>query len=60
MKFMLHECGFEMDKSETPSWGSHWCLIANRRECPTYNRFLCYSLKNDPHYPVVERAYAQK
>lgn len=60
LKFLLHEAGFDLTRITTASWGNRSCLIANLTDWPTYNRYKLHSLKNDPRYPVVVWAFAQK
>ena len=58
MKHFLAECGFDLDKIETGSWGNRACVKAN------FNRWakrgLFGSLKNEPNFPVMVWAFARK
>jgi hypothetical protein len=55
----LVDCGFEREKITTKSWGNRECLIANLKNWPRYVPRI-HSLKNDPLFPLVVWAFAQK
>ena len=60
MKHFLAECGFELDKIQTASWGNKACVKANLgRRWVIYNK-AWHSLENDPEYPIVIWALAKK
>jgi hypothetical protein len=60
MKYLLAEAGFPMEKIVTGSWGNRACVKANLRSFPGWARRGFGSLKNEPDYPVVVWALAQK
>jgi SAM-dependent methyltransferase len=60
MKHFLADNGFPLGGIQTGSWGNKSCLVANLSgQWPVYVPVL-HSLKNDPRYPVVVWAFAQK
>jgi len=60
IKHFLADNGFPLDGIQTGSWGNRHCLIANLSgRWPAYIPLL-HSVKNDPRYPVVVWAFAQK
>ena len=62
LKFFCIECGFNPEGIQTGSWGNRACIKMTFRqggEFQLYNRFL-HSLTNEPEYPLVIWALAQK
>jgi hypothetical protein len=59
MKYFLAECGFPLDKIQTWSWGNRSCVVGNFETWVPYRSRL-HSLDNEPEYPVVVWALAQK
>lgn len=59
MAHLLTECGFSMKRIRTGSWGNRACVRANFSEWQPY-RPMFHSLKNEPAFPVVVWALAQK
>lgn len=59
LKNILTEGGFLPEKIVTGSWGNKPCVIANLDKWARYKP-LWHSLKNDPLYPLVVWAFAQK
>lgn len=59
LKNILTDGGFPPEKIVTGSWGNKPCMIANLENWVKYKP-LQHSLKNDPRYPVVVWAFAQK
>ena len=59
LKYFLAECGFELDKIQTRSWGNRACVRANFRGWPRYRPFF-HSLRNEPDYPVVIWGVAER
>jgi SAM-dependent methyltransferase len=58
LSFLLQDCGFPADNIKTESWGNRACLNANLTK---WRRFGWYrSLKNEPNFPVMVWAIAQK
>lgn len=55
---LLQECGFEADHITTGSWGSRACIKANFNWWAKYGWHR--SLKNEPEFPVVVWAFAQR
>jgi SAM-dependent methyltransferase len=55
---LLQECGFEAAMIETHSWGNRRCLVANLARWRRRGWFG--SLKNEPDFPVMVWAFAQK
>jgi SAM-dependent methyltransferase len=58
MKYFLEEAGFSSEKIQVGSWGNQACVKATLKG-RNYCRRL-HSLKNEPDYPVVVWALAQK
>ena len=58
IRYFLAECGFELGKITTSSWGNRGCVIANFEHWPIY-RPEAHSLANEPDFPVVVWAMAQ-
>jgi hypothetical protein len=59
LKHLLAECGFPLDKVKTGSWGNQACVKANLKRWQIYQQWR-HSLKNEPDFPVVVWALAQK
>jgi SAM-dependent methyltransferase len=59
IRYLLAECGFELERIVTGSWGNRACVRANFVRWARYRRWLC-SLRNEPDFPVVVWAFAQK
>jgi hypothetical protein len=59
MKYFLAECGFPLDGIQTWSWGNRSCVVGNFETFVRYRSRL-HSLDNEPTYPVVVWALAQK
>lgn len=58
LSYLLQECGFARDLIQTDSWGNRACIKAN---FPRWKRYGWYrSLKNEPNFPIVVWAFAQK
>jgi len=58
MKYFLAECGFELDKTVTGSWGNRACVRANFKKWARSGWFG--SMKDEPEFPVTVWALAQK
>jgi SAM-dependent methyltransferase len=58
LSFLLQESGFAPDLIKTDSWGNRACLKANLTKWRRHGWFS--SLKNEPNYPVMVWAIAQK
>lgn len=58
LSYFLQECGFPGDAVRTDSWGNRACVKANFRSWKRYGWYR--SLKNEPGFPVVVWAFAQK
>jgi SAM-dependent methyltransferase len=58
LSFLLQECGFPATSIKTESWGNRACLKANLTKWRRFGFFR--SLKNEPNYPVMVWAIAQK
>jgi len=59
LKHFLAESGFSIDRIRTGAWGNRGCVRANFYDWKLY-RPLFHSLKNEPAFPVVVWALAQK
>jgi SAM-dependent methyltransferase len=59
IRYFLAECGFDLDRIRTGSWGNRACVRANFPHWAPYRRRL-HSLRNEPDFPVVVWALAQK
>jgi SAM-dependent methyltransferase len=58
LSHLLQECGFEADQITTGSWGNRACVKANFYYWAKYGWYR--SLTNEPEFPVVVWAFAQK
>ena len=59
LRHLLAEAGFPLEKIRTSSWGNRRCIKANWARWMPYRPGL-HSLKNEPAFPVVVWALAQK
>ena len=59
IRYLLAECGFDLGRIRTGSWGNRACVRANFLHWARYRRWL-HSLRNEPDFPVVVWAFAQK
>jgi SAM-dependent methyltransferase len=59
MKYFLAECGFDEDKIQVGAWGNRDCVVANFQHWAEYEPGK-HSLENEPNFPVVVWALAQK
>jgi len=59
LKYLLTESGFSEDKLYINSWGNRSCVISNFERWEKY-RENKHSLVNEPNFPVVVWALAQK
>lgn len=59
LKHLLVECGFDLDRIESGSWGNRRCVVSNLRSFLYYRQNL-HSLKNESKFPVVVWAMARK
>jgi len=59
IKYFLAECGFSKARIRTGSWGNRACVRANFFHWKRYQPWF-HSLKNEPAFPVVIWALAQK
>ena len=58
MKHFLAECGFDIERIRTWSWGNRACIKANFKHWARRGWFG--SLRNEPDFPVTVWALAQK
>jgi hypothetical protein len=58
LRYFLAECGFDLQRILTGSWGNRSCVVANFEAWPIY-RPSVHSLANEPEFPVVVWAMAQ-
>ena len=59
IKYFLAECGFDIERIQTGSWGNRACIQANFLNWAIYRPWF-HSLKNEPDFSVVVWALAQK
>jgi hypothetical protein len=59
LKYFLSECGFNINKLQTFSWGNRKCVIANFNSWVKYRPIL-HSLRNEENYPIVVWGLAQR
>jgi SAM-dependent methyltransferase len=59
LRFFLAECGFDLAKIRTFSWGNRACIQADFTEWARYRRKI-HSLANEPQFPYHVWAVAQK
>jgi SAM-dependent methyltransferase len=62
LRHFLAECGFELEKIKTGSWGNRMAARANlaRKGFPLYHPLVHWNLGNDPLFPVQVWALAEK
>jgi len=60
LKYLLAEAGFNLDKIQTFSWGNKTCVKANLKHAGWAVLNARSSLENDPAYPIVVWAIAQR
>lgn len=58
-KYLLAECGFPLEATQTGSWGNRQCVVGNFHHAVRYRRLL-HSLKNQANLPVTVWALARK
>jgi SAM-dependent methyltransferase len=58
LRYFLAECGFPLESIRTASWGNRSCVKANFKKWVRRGWFR--SLRNEPNYPLVVWALAQK
>lgn len=58
LSFLLQDAGFDQKRIQTHSWGNRACLIANLKRWRKRGPFG--SLRNEPDFPVMVWAFAQK
>lgn len=58
LSFLLQDAGFDPERIQTHSWGNRACLIANLQRWR--KRGFIGSLRNEPDFPVIVWAFAQK
>jgi SAM-dependent methyltransferase len=58
MKYFLAECGFDLERVKTGSWGNRACVRANFKKWARAGWFG--SLQNEPEFPVTVWALANK
>ena len=58
LSFLLQDAGFDRGLIQTHSWGNRACLIANLKQWR--KRGFMGSLRNEPDFPVMVWAFAQK
>jgi len=59
MKHLLAEGGFCLDQITAESWGNRDAVIGGFSKVPSYRKWL-HSLRNEPNFPVMVWAFAQK
>jgi SAM-dependent methyltransferase len=59
IRYFLAECGFDLQQIQSGSWGNRACVRANLFRWAWYRRWW-HSLRNQPNFPVVVWAFAQK
>ena len=59
LRYHLADCGFPPDRIISASWGNKRCVVANLSRWTPYRRWF-HSLKDEPDFPVVVWALAQK
>lgn len=59
IKYLLAECGFNLDKIRTGSWGNRACVRGNFDRWKKFHPLL-HTLRNEPDFPVSVWALAQK
>jgi SAM-dependent methyltransferase len=59
LKHLLAECGFDLERIHSGAWGNRKCVRDNFTDWVHYRPWID-SLKNEPLFPVVVWALAQK
>jgi hypothetical protein len=59
MRYFLAEAGFSLERVQTGAWGNKACLKANLTAWTKPWPFFT-SFKNEPNYPVMVWAFAQR
>jgi SAM-dependent methyltransferase len=59
LEYFLEDCGFDRARLVVESWGNRDCIIANFESWVPYDPAL-HSLENEPKFPIVVWALAQK
>jgi len=59
IKYLLAECGFNIEGIKTGSWGNLECTVSNFNRWTVYRKHF-HSLTNDPQLPIVVWALAKK
>ena len=59
IRYFLAECGFDLERIRTGSWGNRACVRGNLSRWWAYRR-LIHSLRNEPDFPVEVWALAEK
>jgi len=59
LKYLLAECGFNLESIQTGAWGNRACVVANFARWEVYNPSL-HSLENEPDFFLSVWAIAQK
>jgi len=59
IKYLLAECGFNLESIQTGAWGNRAWVVANFARWELYNPSI-HSLANEPDFPLVVWAIAQK
>ena len=59
IKYLLAECGFNLERIQTGAWGNRACVVANFARWELDNPSI-HSLANEPDFPLVVWAIAQK
>ena len=59
IRYFLAECGFDLERIQTGSWGNIACVRANFVRWARYRRWW-HSLHNEPNFPCSVWAFAQK
>ena len=61
LKYFLNECGFNLDKIQTNSWGNKKCAKSDLRDDETWTRIGFYKdMANDKTFPLQVWALAKK
>ncbi len=60
LKYLLAECGFELDKIKTGSWGNRACINANFRKWSARGWGIFTKLHNEENFPITVWAIARK
>jgi SAM-dependent methyltransferase len=59
IRYFLAECGFDLERIQTGSWGNRACVRANFKVWARYSPRR-HSLHNEPNFPVAVWAFAHK